>query len=144
MREDKIRVSKLIPFAIEIIKGEEFHIKDQNGNISRLLETTKPAALGGYISQFIVNCVQMTPLAAAMFYTNSQGSEENREVVLTWIYKLLKREDENFTTKTNLAEYIISNSPNGLLAQPALMNIIIAASALKLGFKKFTQYDSKS
>ncbi|NPA44448.1 MAG: hypothetical protein GXO49_02835 [Chlorobi bacterium] len=133
MTINKYRVNSLIPIATKIILEEKF--KDSKGQF--LKETSKPKTYKGYISSFNANCIIMTPLATTIMYNSSKGSNEDKSIVIKWIYQILKKENESFTNENDLIGYIEANSVNGKLKTDALVNILTAGSALKLAFRKF-------
>ena len=121
---NKYRVNKLIPLATEIIQND--HPDNQI-----------PKEFNGYISSYNANCIIMTPLAVSIMYNSSSGSSEDKSKITKWIYDVLKEENDTFTTKNNLVDYIEANSPNGKLYNTALINILTAGSAIKLAIRKF-------
>lgn len=127
---NKYRVNKLIPLATEIIKSTDFEEK-------KLPENSIQKEYNGYISSFNANCIIMIPLAVSIMYNASKGSNEDKSKITKWIYDVLKKENESFTTKNDLIDYIEVNSTNGKLNNTALINILTAGSALKLAIRKF-------
>jgi len=127
---NKYRVNKLISLATKIIQAHKFY-DDERDQIS------KPKTYNGYISSFNANCIIMTPLATAIMYNSSRGSSEDKSIVIKWIFKVLKEENESFTEQSSLVDFIEDNSTNGKLKTSELVNILTAGSALKLAFRKF-------
>lgn len=132
---NKHRVTSLISEAVKIIKAETFY-SDSKKEI-KLGEEEKPKEYNGYISAFNANCIMMTPFAAAIMYNSSKSSSEDKSIITSWIYKVLKAENPNFTTKTCLVSYIEENTVNGKIKSSALINILTVGNALKLAIRKF-------
>ena len=132
---NKYRVNKLIPDAVKIIKEQKF-IKDEKTK-SLYPENEKPKEYNGYISAFNANCIMMTPLATAIMCFYSKGSSEDKNIILKWIFNVLLKECNTFTTKTSMIDYIEENTENGKIKTAALINILTAGNALKLAIRKF-------
>ena len=132
---NKHRVTSLISEAVKIIKAETFY-SDSKKTIKLGVEE-KPKEYNGYISAFNANCIMMTPFAASIMYNSSKSSSEDKSIITSRIYKVLRAENPNFTTQSSLVGYIEENTVNGKIKSSALINILTVGNALKLAIRKF-------
>lgn len=126
------RIDRLVPQAIEIIK--EVEIPGENGRVSN--------SYHGYISSFGASMVQSSALAAAIFFEDSSGSQEDRSKVTEAILKLMLWEKEATAGSSRLSQYIIDNMAGGQVKNSTITDILASAIALKLALRTFKKAEN--
>jgi len=125
----KRRIDRLVPEAIKIIKEGKVKILD-NGKV--------PSAFHGYVSSFGADIINASPLAAAIYFEDSSGSEEDRSQVSKALLLLLRDdlgEEAVPLTLKKLSEWFMEMKPDG--TKKRLPDVTAAAIALKLALRTF-------
>lgn len=134
----KKRMDALIPLAIDVINEmQQFFVEEEINGIK--LKTNKISkTYHGYFSSFGADMINSTPLAAIIFFEESDKSSagrssENKALVPKAILNLIKKEKENErqTWPSELSKYYKSNDKN------CIDNISAAAAALKIALRTF-------
>jgi hypothetical protein len=135
----KKRMDKLIPQAIDVIKGmPDFFTQEKQGE--NWVKTNKISkTYHGYFSSFGADIVNSTPLAAIIFFEQQDtGSKEKRELIPKSILALLKKENTAITAG-KLSEYWSSASANASSPAKKAAAVVAAAAALKIALRTFPQ-----
>lgn len=127
------RIDRLVPQAIEAVKTVGIASRGQ-----------VPGSYHGYISSFGASMVQSSPLAAAIFFEDSSGSQEDRSKLTEAILKLILWEKETTANHSRLSQYIIDQMVNGQVKNSTVTDILAAAIALKIALRTFKKVDNNA
>ena len=127
----KSRVDQLIPKAIEIIKNIKIATQEEN-------QWVTPKEFHGYISSFGADMVMTSPLASAIFYEDSSGSDEDRSKLPKAILHLMRSEkgaDKISEEHLKLSSYLMEFG--GRVPNNIVQDVLTASVAIKMGLKTF-------
>lgn len=120
---NKYKVNSLIPRAVEIINKS-------------FPENKLSKTYSSYISSFSAGFVITTPMATAKIFESSKNSKEDKSLITKWIMNLIDKNDKQL-----LSTYLASNTneKTGRISSSVLIEILTAATALKIAIRKFNQ-----
>jgi CRISPR-associated protein Cmr5 len=137
----KNRIDRLVPMAIK--KIEEFGIarqEERNGKAAAPGVDSKlvvPKPYHGYISSFGASMVQSSPLAAAIFFEDNSGSQEDRSKLPRAILSLICWENDKDALDKKLSDYIMEKMVGGHIPNSVTRDILAASIALKIALRTF-------
>lgn len=126
----KKRIEKLVPVAIKEA-GETLIKKDKNGNNLGYI----PKEFKGYISSFGASVIQSGLIPTLAFFSNDEGSKENRSKILDAIFQILELKSES----NNLLKYVVDKYDGDEEFDKELLKekIMDTATALKLAIRTY-------